>query len=172
MDAKNASISTEQDFIITRTFDAPRELVWRAWTEREHLMRWFGPKGTTISHAALDLRPGGTFHYAMRSAGGGEMWGKWTFREIVAPKKLVLISSFSDANGSLAPAPMIDNWPLETLSTTTFEEQNGKTTITLRWIPLNATESQCQTFAKMRDSMQQGWGGTFERLAAYLKNSN
>jgi uncharacterized protein YndB with AHSA1/START domain len=168
MDAKNASISADQDFVITRTFDAPRERVWRAWTEREQLVRWFGPKGSTISHAALDLRPGGTFHYAMRSPDGREMWGKWTFREIVAPKKLVLISSFSDAQGGITPAPMIANWPLETLSTTTFEEHAGKTTITLRWSPLNATASECQTFAGMHDSMRQGWGGTFEQLASYL----
>ena len=104
----------------------------------------------------------------MRSTDGTEMWGKWTFREIVAPQKLVLVSSFSDAKGGLTPAPMIDNWPLETLSTTTFEEHDGKTKITLRWAPLNATESQRQTFAKMHDSMQQGWGGTFEQLSVYL----
>ena len=168
MDAKNASITAGQDFVITRILNAPREKVWRAWTEREHLVLWFGPKGSTISHAALDFRPGGTFHYAMRSTDGTEMWGKWTFREIVAPQKLVLVSSFSDAKGGLTPAPMIDNWPLETLSTTTFEEHDGKTKITLRWAPLNATESQRQTFAKMHDSMQQGWGGTFEQLSVYL----
>ena len=168
MDAKNASIAADQDFVFTRTFNAPRVKVWQAWTEREQLIKWFGPKGSTISHAALDLRPGGTFHYALRSPDGKEMWGKWTFREIVAPKKLVLVSSFSDAQGGLTPAPMIDNWPLETLSTTTFEEQEGKTIITLRWAPLNATEVQRQTFARMHDSMRQGWGGTFEQLAGYL----
>jgi uncharacterized protein YndB with AHSA1/START domain len=169
MDVKNTSTS-EQEFVITREFNAPRERVWQAWTEREQLVRWFGPKGSTISHAALDFRPGGTFHYEMRSADGKEMWGKWTFREIVAPKKLVLISCFSDAKGGVTPAPMIDHWPLETLSTTTFEEHAGKTTITLRWAPLNASELQLQTFAKMHDSMQQGWGGTFEQLAVYLAN--
>lgn len=167
MDEKNASTAS-QDFVITRTFNAPRIKVWQAWTEREHLVRWFGPKGTTISHAALDFRPGGTFHYAMRSPDGKEMWGKWVFREIDAPKKLVLVSSFSNAQGDVTPAPMIDNWPLQTLSTTTFEEQNGKTTITLRWAPLNATEVQYQIFAKMHDSMRQGWGGTFEQLEEYL----
>ena len=78
------------------------------------------------------------------------------------------VSSFSNAQGGLTSTPMIDNWPLETLSTTTFEEHEGKTTITLRWAPLNATEVQCQTFAKMHDSMQQGWGGTFEQLETYL----
>lgn len=171
MDGKNASIAADQDFVLTRTLDAPRERVWRAWTEREQLMQWFGPKGFTMSHATLDLRPGGAFHYGLRSANGQMMWGKWTFREIVAPKKLVLISSFSDAQGGLTPAPMIDNWPLETLSTTMFEEQGGKTIITLRWAPLNATEVQRQTFAKMHDSMQQGWGGTFEQLEAYLGKS-
>lgn len=168
MDEKNASSAADQDFVITRTFNAPRIKVWQAWTEREQLMQWFGPKGFTMSHATMDLRPGGAFHYGLRSASGQMMWGKWTFREIVAPKKLVLVSSFSDAQGGLTPAPMIDNWPLQTLSTTTFEEHDGKTTITLRWTPLNATEVQYQTFAKMHDSMRQGWGGTFEQLEAYL----
>jgi len=172
MDAKNASISSDQDFVITRVFNAPREMVWRAWTEREQLVRWFGPKGSTIAHAKLDLRPGGTFHYAMRGPDGREMWGKWTFREIVAPERLVMVICFSDAQGGIKPAPMIDNWPLETLSTTTFEEHDGKTTITLRWSPLNATASQCQTFAKMHDSMRQGWGGTFEQLDGYLTKAD
>ena len=60
MDAKNASNSAEE-FVISREFHAPRESVWRAWTERERLVRWFGPKGSTISHAALDFRPGVSF---------------------------------------------------------------------------------------------------------------
>jgi uncharacterized protein YndB with AHSA1/START domain len=172
MDAKSASISAGQDFVITRVFNAPREMVWRAWTEREQLVRWFGPKGSTMPHATLDLRPGGTFHYAMRGPDGREIWGKWTFREIVAPERLVMVTCFSDAQGGIAPAPMIDNWPLETLSTTTFEEHDGKTTVTLRWSPLNATASQCQTFARMHDSMRQGWGGTFEQLDTYLGKAN
>lgn len=172
MDAKSASISAGQDFVISRVFNAPRELVWRAWTEREQLMQWFGPSGFTMPHAKLDLRPGGVFHYGLRSPNGQEMWGKWTFREIVAPKRLVMVTCFSDAQGGIVPAPMIDNWPLEALSTTTFEEHDGKTTITLRWAPLNATASQCQTFAKMHDSMRQGWGGTFEQLDSYLAKAN
>jgi len=172
MDAKNASYSADQSFVITRNFDAPREKVWRAWTERERLTQWFGPKGFTMPHAKLDLRPGGTFHYAMRSPDGKEMWGKWTFREVIAPKKLVLISSFSDAQGGITRHPMSANWPLETLSTTTFEEQSGKTTLTIRWSPLNATELEMKTFAEAHSGMQQGWGGTFEQLAAYLANSS
>ena len=168
MDAKSASIPTNQDFVISRVFNAPREQVWRAWTKREQLMQWFGPKGSTIRHAKLDLRPGGTFHYAMRGPDGREMWGKWTFREIAAPEKLVLVSSFSDAQGGITRHPMSANWPRETLSTTTFEEHDGKTTLTIRWSPFNATALEIKTFAEAHSGMQQGWGGTFEQLAAYL----
>lgn len=171
MDAKNLSASTNQEFVISRVFDAPREQVWRAWTEREQLMKWFGPKGCTLPYATLDLRPGGIFHYAMHTPDGHEMWGKWTFREITAPEKLVLISSFSDAQGGITRHPMSANWPLETLSTTTFEERGGKTKLTIRWAPWNATESECNTFAAAHSGMQQGWGGTFEQLAAYLAKS-
>ena len=168
MDTKNPNTSTNQAFVISRVFDAPREIVWRAWTDCEELMKWFGPKGSSIPHAKLDLRPGGIFHYAMRTQDGHEMWGKWVFREIVAHEKLVMISSFSDAQGGITRHPMSANWPLETLSTTTFEEQGGKTKLTVRWTPWNASDSERKTFAEAHSSMQQGWGGTFEQLAAYL----
>ena len=109
-EAKNLSASAQQDFVISRIFDAPREKVWRAWTDREELMKWFGPKGSSIPHAKLDLRPGGIFHYAMRTQDGHELWGKWVFREIIAPVKLVVISSFSDAQGGITRHPMSANW--------------------------------------------------------------
>ena len=156
------------DFVLTRTFDAPRALVFAAWTEREHLMKWFGPKGTTIPTAKLDLRPGGSFHYCLRMPDGGEMWGKWVFREIVAPERIVLVSSFSNAAGEIVPAPMIAGWPLQTLSTTTFVERDGRTELTLRWSPLDATDEQRTLFGNMHDSMRGGWGGTFQQLEAYL----
>jgi len=156
------------DFVLTRTFDAPRALVFAAWTERGHLMKWFGPKGTTIPTAALDLRPGGSFHYCLRMPDGGEMWGKWVFREIVVPERIVLVSSFSNAAGELVPAPMIAGWPLQTLSTTTFVERDGRTELTLRWSPLDATDAQRTVFGNMHDSMRGGWGGTFQQLEAYL----
>src|SRR4051812_38103836 len=109
-------------FLVSRIFDAPRERVWKAWTEREELMKWFGPKGVTIQKAVLDLKPGGTFHYCMRTPDGKDMWGKWTFREIVAPEKLVLISTFSDEKGGITRHPMVPDWPQQTLSTTTFRD--------------------------------------------------
>src|SRR5512141_1697046 len=112
MDAKvNSAISTNE-FVISCLFDAPRERVWQAWTEREQLMKWFGPEGYAMSHAALDLRPSGIFHYALRSPDGQQIWGKWTFREIAAPERLVVVSSFSDAEGRITRHPMSTSWPL------------------------------------------------------------
>src|SRR5438128_5695654 len=100
-------------FVITRTFDAPRDKVWKAWTEREQLLQWFGPKGFKMTTAKLDLRPGGTFHYCLSSPDGKEMWGKFVYREIDAPKRIVLVNSFSDAKGGLTRHPMAPAWPLE-----------------------------------------------------------
>jgi uncharacterized protein YndB with AHSA1/START domain len=168
MTADNQDSPSRDEFVISRTFDAPRELVWKAHTEREHLMRWFGPKGFTMSVATLDLRPGGVFHYCMRSPDGQEMWGKWTFREIVAPEKLVVVVSFSDAAGGITRHPMSPTWPLETLGTTTFAEHDDKTTLSVRWSALNATEIERKTFAESHDNMRMGWGGTFDQLADYL----
>jgi uncharacterized protein YndB with AHSA1/START domain len=156
------------EFVVTRTFDAPRDLVWKAWTDAGHLVRWFGPKGFTTSAARFELRPGGTFHYRMQSPDGREMWGKWVFREIAAPGRLVYVSSFSDEAGNTARAPFSDTWPLEVLSTVTFDERDGKTTITLRGVPLDAIDAERKTFEDMFGSMRQGWAGTLDQLAAHL----
>ena len=157
-----------REFVLSREFAAPRDLVWKAWTDPEHLQRWFGPKGTQLKVHTYDLRPGGGFLYSMKTPDGHEMWGKWTFREIVSPEKLVVITSFSDATGGVTRHPFSAAWPLETLSTTTFTERNGKTTLSLRWIAYNATAEERQTFDGAHDSMTQGWGGTMEQLTAYL----
>ena len=154
--------------MLTRTLDAPRSLVWKAWTEKDRLMRWFGPKGVTMPKATLDLRPGGVFHYCMRGPDGKDMWGKWTFREVVAPEKLVVVVSFSDEKGGIARHPFAPDWPLETLSTTTFTESGGKTTMTLHWQALEPTDAELKAFDGGHDSMRMGWGGTMEQLEAYL----
>ena len=158
------------DFVLTRTFDAPRDLVWKAWTDPEHLKRWFGPKGFTMPTCAMDLRPGGVFHYGMKSPDGHEMWGKWTFVEIVPPEKLVVIVSFSDASGGVTRHPLSASWPLETLSTTTFTERDGQTTLTLHWSAHHATEAERKIFDSSHDGMTQGWGGTMAQLTEYLSH--
>jgi len=156
------------EFVITREFDAPRALVFKAWTEADHLKHWFGPTGFTIVSCSIDLRPGGTFHYGLRAPDGSVMWGQWTFCEILPPERLVAIVSFSDAAGGVTRHPWSPDWPLETLSIMTLTEQDGRTTLTIRWAPFNATESERNTFDAGHESMQQGWTGTFDQLAQYL----
>jgi uncharacterized protein YndB with AHSA1/START domain len=166
--ANIGSAGTTRPFVISRTFDAPRDLVWKAWTERERLMQWFGPKGFAMPVAKLDFRPGGSLHYCLRSPDGMEMWGKFVYREIVPPERLVFVNSFSDAAGGLGRHPLAPTWPAEMLSTVTFAEDQGRTTVTIQWEPLNATEAERNTFDAGREGMTQGWTGTFEQLAAYL----
>jgi uncharacterized protein YndB with AHSA1/START domain len=156
-------------FVITRTLNAPRKLVWQAFTEAERLKEWFGPKGFTPDVSKMDLRPGGTYHYRLKGPDGSTIWGKWVFREIVPQQRLVTISSFSDENAGVARHPMAPTWPRETLSVFTFEDAgDGKTKITISWAPHNASEEEGKTFDAGRPSMTQGWSGTFEQLEAYL----
>src|SRR4051794_25044239 len=89
-----------REFVVTRVFDAPRDLVFKAWTEPERLKHWWGPKGFTLFACEIDPRPGGDFHYGMRSPDGRAMWGKWVFREVVPPERLVFLASFSDEQGN------------------------------------------------------------------------
>jgi uncharacterized protein YndB with AHSA1/START domain len=159
---------TSKPFILTRTFDAPRKLVWEVMTQAEHLKHWMGPTGQ-LSHATVDLRPGGIFHYGMAMPGGTVMWGKWTFKEIVPPEKLVVIVAFSDADKGETRHPMAPDWPLETISTTTLVEKGGKTFMTLEWRAYNASAEEQAVFDGAHDSMTQGWGGTMNALETYLK---
>ncbi|MGB8354063.1 MAG: SRPBCC domain-containing protein [Chthoniobacteraceae bacterium] len=159
----------QQPFLISRTFNAPREQVWRAWTDCERMKEWFGPKGFTITVARMDFRPGGTYLYCMRSADGPEMWGKFVYREIVAPELIVLVNSFSDAAGNFTRHPMVSTWPLEMLSKFTLAEDDAnRTTVTVEWIPANATEEERKTFDTMHEGMKMGWTGTFDQLEEYL----
>ena len=157
------------EFVLSRVFDATREQMWKVWTDPKHLMQWWGPKGFTMKAAKVDLRHGGIFHYGMLTPDGKDMWGKFTYREIAPPERLVFVVNFSDENGGITRHPMNPNWPLSILSTITFaEEPGGKTKVTVQWSPLNPTDIESKTFEEGKSSMQQGWGGTMEQLAAYL----
>ncbi|HUD86989.1 MAG TPA: SRPBCC domain-containing protein [Xanthobacteraceae bacterium] len=157
------------DFVITRVFDAPRQILWDCFTDPAHMQQWWGPKGSAIVASKMDFRVGGTYHGAMRDAEGRVMWAKFVYRDIVAPERLVWVHSFSDEAGGLTRHPLSATWPLEMLTTVTFEDApGGKTKVTLRWLPINTTVEEQQTFDAARDGMTQGWSGTFERLTAYL----
>ena len=156
-------------FTITRVVDAPRDTVWKVWTEVEHLRHWWGPKGFAVTHCTVDLRPGGIMHYCLRMSDGGEMWGKFVFRGIAKPERLALINSFSDKDGGTTVHPMMADWPREMLTTVSFEMLGGKTRITVQWVPVDdSTEMERKNFDEGRDSMKQGWSGTFEQLESYL----
>ncbi|HEX7883904.1 MAG TPA: SRPBCC domain-containing protein [Afipia sp.] len=157
-----------KEFVIERVLAAPRDLVWKVVTERDHLMHWWGPKGFKMVVGNLALKTGGTFHYGMQAPDGSEMWGKWVFREIVKPERLVFVSSFSDKDGGLTRHPMAPTWPIEMLGTMTLTEQGSNTLLVNRVVALNATDEERATFEGNFESMKQGFGGTWDQLAAYL----
>jgi len=157
-----------KEFVITRTLDAPREVVFKAWTEAERLAQWWGPKGCAIEVGKLEVRPGGTFLYCMKMPNGSVMWGKFVYREIVAPERLVFVNSFTDDTGKIIRSPFSATWPLEILNTLTLVERGGKTTLSLRGSPINPTVEERNTFESFFKSMEQGFGGTLVQLVEYL----
>jgi uncharacterized protein YndB with AHSA1/START domain len=160
------------EFVMSRVFDAPRDLVWKCFTDPERMKQWWGPKGFKVLSAKMDLRPGGTYHYGLQAPTGQAMWGKFVFREIVPQERMVFINSFSDEKGGITRHPGNENWPLEMLSTFSFEDApGGKTKFTVTWTPHNATEEERKTFDANRQSMLQGWGGTMDQFATYLTNA-
>ena len=155
-------------FTISRSFDAPRALVWKVFSHAEHLAKWWGPNGMESVGSTLDFRPGGLFHYGMKAPNGAQMWGKFVYRDIAPMERIVFVNTFSDAAGNTTRAPFAPDWPLEVLNVLTFVEANGKTTLTLRGGPINATAAERDKFKAFHNSMQQGFGGTFAQLDAYL----
>jgi uncharacterized protein YndB with AHSA1/START domain len=157
------------EFVISRVFDAPRELVWKCFTDVEHMKQWWGPKVAVVTQAKMDLRPGGMFHYRLEMSDGTPVWGKMIYREITPRDRIVFINSFSDEAGGTTHHPMAPTWPLEMYSVFTFEDApGGKTKFTVRWSPHNASEEERKTFDDGHDSMRQGWGGTLDKLAGHL----
>jgi len=162
--AETARRTETRTLEIVRVFDAPRELVWKAWTEPERMMRWFGPKEYTAPVVKIDLRVGGKSLICMRSPEGQDYWNVGTYREIVPPERLVVTDSFADPDGNVVPATyygMGEDMPLEMLVTVTFDDLGGgKTRMTLRHegMPVTAIEG----------GAEQGWSESFDKLAASL----
>ncbi len=157
------------NFIISRIYSAPRSLLFACFTDSSHMRNWFSPTGFDVVKADMDFREGGVYHYGMKAPDGFTVWGKFIYREIVPPSKIVFITSFSDEKGGIARHPMSPTWPLEMLSTATFEEAGeGKSKLTIRWQAWNASAEEQTTFDTSHDSMKQGWTGTMDQLAAYL----
>jgi uncharacterized protein YndB with AHSA1/START domain len=155
--------SSGRELVITRIFDAPRELVWKAWTEPERMMRWWGPKDFTSPACKIDLRVGGKYLFCMRSPEGQEFWSTGVYREIVEPERIVCTDSFADEKGNPVPAShygMPGDWPAELLVTVTFEEYEGRTRMTLQQVGIPP---------EMGDMAEAGWNGSLDKLAESLE---
>jgi len=168
LDRLGEHLGAHPEFVITRVFDAPRDLVFGAWVDAGQVAQWFGPKGCKVHVVRFEPRPGGIAHMSMRMPDGKLMWGKWVFREIAAPSRIVFVNSFSDEKEGITRHPFMPQWPLEMLSTTTFDELGKKTRLTVRWRPLNPTEAEQKTFDSSKESMTMGWTGTLEQLESHL----
>jgi uncharacterized protein YndB with AHSA1/START domain len=158
--------SEERTLIIERIFDAPRELVWKAWTDPAMAMRWWGPKGFTAPACEIDFRVGGKCLMAMQSPDfndGRPIWSTGVYREIVPFERIVVTDSFADENGNVVSAShygMPDHFRLEMLVTVEFEEVGGKTKMTLRHEGLPAGE--------VLEGAGTGWNESFDKLADSL----
>ncbi len=113
----------EQEFVMERLFNAPRALMFQVFTQPEHLKRWWAPQPYTVPVCTIDLRPGGIWHYCLRSPKGEVHWARSVYREIVPPEKLVYTSTFADEHAN--PTEGIP----EHLTTLTFTEEEGKTRV-------------------------------------------
>lgn len=159
-------------FVITRNIKAPRETVFDAFTNPDHLAQWWGPKGFTFLSCKVDMRPGGTFHYGMQGPDGAVMWGMLRYREVVPYQKLVFITEFSDEEGNAMRHPLAANWPLQTMTIATFTEAGGKTMISFEVRPVEASNVELELFASAHGGMNVGTNGMFDMLDAYLVSTN
>jgi len=147
------------EFILDRAFEAPRELVWRAWTDPDFLQRWYGPGVETVIHE-FDLKPGGVWLNEMKMSAGSS-FQKILFKEVCKPEKLVWHHCSADADWNIAANSMMPDWPRKLLTTVTFEEKGEQTNVRLSQIPLDATDAEIACFAEMKDRMSGGWGSGY-----------
>lgn len=147
----SAATTSDRELTITRTFNAPRRLVWEAWTKPEHLSHWSGPQGFTTPFSEMDFRLGGTYRTCLRSPVGQDHWVQGVYREIIEPERLVFTHAWEDEDGKPKH---------ETLVTITFTEHDGQTKLTFHQAIFESVES--------RDSHEEGWSESLDRLDQYL----
>ena len=136
---------------IERMFDAPRDLVFKMWTEREHVMRWLAPRGFTITQSDADVRPGGTWRSCMRSPEGVDHCVGGVYRDVVENKRLVFTHAWDDDKGEPGH---------ETVVTLTLEDHGGKTMLMLRQEVFDSVET--------RDGHRDGWTESLDKLGEHL----
>lgn len=167
MSARVADRSAAGTVKIERVFDAPRELVFEAWTKPELLLQWYAPHGCTIHFEKIDVRPGGRFHSCIRNPRFGDCWCVGVYREIVQPERIVYTLATADREGNEiepAQAGHDPRWPRETLVTVTFAEVRGGTKLTLE-------QSVAESLAK-HTGAHPSWLEMLDRLAALVTTRN
>jgi uncharacterized protein YndB with AHSA1/START domain len=142
------------ELVLTRVFAAPRELVFRAWTQAEHFAEWFGPRGATLPVCRLDARPGGTLHYQHHFPDYPDVWVAGTFTDVAAPERLAYDVWFSDEAGGRARRP---GFPRQMTIAVTFDAHPDGTLVTIRQLGLERDQGEVQ-----------GWKETLDRLAERL----
>ena len=149
----------EQELVMERHFRAPRQLLFQVFTQPEHLKRWWAPQPYTIPVCTIDLRPGGIWHYCMRSPENQDQWARSVYREIVPPEKLVYTTTFADEH-----ANAIEGMP-EHLTTVIFTQEAGTNRVTAR--------VQFSSAAALKVAvdlgMLQGMSITWEFLVEYVQ---
>lgn len=156
--------------VLSRIFDAPRALVFEAWTKPEHFSRWFGPHGADVLSLVIDPRPGGVIRFAHRFEEGALIHLKGMFSEVVQDERLVFTIGFVDEHGRPCAHPMLPDWPLDGLieSTVVLEDAGDGTRVSVaqRVLPL---ESASHAAVKQHQLLaREGWTQTFERLGEHL----
>lgn len=151
--ASASELSSEHELVIVRFFQAPRELVFAAWTQPEHLAHWSGPRGFTTPHHAMDLRPGGRYRACLRSPEGVDHWLGGTYLEIQPPARLVMTHAWEDEGGRPGPETRI--------TVTLAEDGPGRTRMEFRQAGFSTRAS--------RDGHEGGWSSSFELLAEHLE---
>ena len=152
-------MSDVPEFIVERVFDAPRAMVWQAWTDPEMLARWYGPGVETIIHR-FDLKPGGEWLNEMKWGEKSDL-SKAVFQEIVPEEKMVWHHSSTDPDWNIVSSPMMANWPRVLLTVVTFKDDGKKTNVRLTWTPLGASEAEMACFTNVVGNMGKGWESGF-----------
>lgn len=146
---------SDREFVFMRTFAAPRELVWQAWTQCQHLQQWWAPEGWSVPVCKMDFRVGGTWHYCMKGPmpDGSEVesWGLTVYQEIVEPEQIVALDQFADAEGNVsAEMPKM-------LNTITFTAVNGQTQVTNHFEVATVEDLETLISMGMEEGMTQSW---------------
>ena len=152
----------ENELVLSRIFNAPVELVWKALSTPEHMMRWWGPAGFTSPVCKIDFRVGGKYHFCMRSPEGQDIWTTGIYKEIVPHKKIVWTDNFADEKGNVVHGDYygMPHLPMEFEVTMILEATEGKTKFTLRHKGLQDGE--------MMELTRAGWNETLDKLAGTL----